>query len=255
MTHSWWDRKKRQLAEEVADSSILPPVTGGPTENVRPVSELLATEAKPHGERGPWWGEETVPQNYGATESAITMGNVASPFLAGFSLAAYIQALSLAASAVRWRGPSLVLFLAAAGLLIFTVQTTFLARRHLVTPKDLMDWWPDWAQPYRRQDLSRMLREDNRKYRQYTNLARLLFGLGLLCLLSGLTLLAVPPESPCPPATRWMAVGIGSLVTIVEGFWLASVVRRWLAKNETLGSEVRAAEDIPEDESRADQIS
>ncbi|WP_406512746.1 hypothetical protein OG851_27115 [Streptomyces sp. NBC_00161] len=242
MKHPWCGRKQGEQPKNVPSSTDSPPVADEPAAAAKPVSELLATEAKPDDEQGPWWGDETVPQNYGATESAITMGNVASPFLAGFSLAAYIQTISLATSAVRWRGPSMVLFLSAASLLIFAVQTTFLARRHLVTPKDLMDWWPDWAQPYRRNLLSGMLKEDNKSYRQWTNVARLLFGLGLLCLLAGLTLLAVPPDSPCPPLTRWLTVCVGTLATLAEAIWLGWEIKHWLEKAETLGSEVRDAE-------------
>ncbi|MFH8936595.1 hypothetical protein [Streptomyces griseosporeus] len=245
MTFFKWAGREIQRLRKVLPSTNPPQAVNGDGEGGAPDRELTATEAKPLGERGPWWGDDTVPQSYGAAESAITMGTVASPFLAGFSLAAYIQTLSISTTVVRWRGPSLILFLLAASLLIFTVQSTFLARRHLVTPKDLMDWWPDWAQPYRRQDLSDMLREDNKRYRRWTNFARLLFGSGVLSLLCGLTLLAVPPDSPCQPTTRWVAVCLGVLAIAVEASWLGYEIKHWVEKRETLGAEVHAAEATP----------
>ncbi|MBT2369477.1 hypothetical protein J7E88_30430, partial [Streptomyces sp. ISL-10] len=63
------------------------------------------------------------------------MGNVASPFLAGFSLAVSVQTLSLQPGATRWREAALLLLVLAAVSLIFTVQAMFWARQHLVTPK------------------------------------------------------------------------------------------------------------------------
>jgi hypothetical protein len=182
------------------------------------------------GQRGAWWGDQ-LPSRYGASDAVASMGNVAAPFLAGFSLAVTVQTLSLPPGTTRLRDLSLLLFLLAAVLLIATVQAMFWARQYLVAPKDLMDWYPDWPQPYRRQGLTAIMKCDNARFRKWSNAARVTYDFGLLCLLSGLTMLAVPPGSAHGGTSvlRWVAVAIGSAATIVEAAWvcwsLASSIR------------------------------
>ncbi|MFI1158554.1 hypothetical protein [Streptomyces sioyaensis] len=148
------------------------------------------------------------------------MGNVAAPFLAGFSLTVFVITLTLKEGAARWPDLALLLFMLAAFILIATVQFMFWARHHLVTPRDLMDWYPDWMQPFRRTQLSRYLRVGNGRFRRRANVARVLYGLGLLCLFAGLTILAVPPEVARTPALRWAAVWVGSAATVAEFVWV-----------------------------------
>ncbi|MBT2369409.1 hypothetical protein J7E88_30025, partial [Streptomyces sp. ISL-10] len=94
------------------------------------------------------------------------------------------------------------------------------------TSKDLMEWWPDWAQDYRRRELSLTLIEENALYRRWSDVARVAYGLGVLWLLSGLTVLMVPPECPAPSMWRWAAVVVGSLATLGELVWVIVSLKR-----------------------------
>ncbi|WP_369220579.1 hypothetical protein AB5J52_00080 [Streptomyces sp. R39] len=178
-----------------------------------------ATDEQPpdaEGKRDYWWRGE-ISAHYGSAEALHQMGSVAAPFLAGFALAVSVQTLSLQSSAVRYRELAELLFLLAAIFLILAVQAMFWARRQLVTPRDLMEWFPDWAHPYRREGLLKDLRESNRSFRKWALVSAAGYDLGLLCLLAGLAVLAVPPEdSPL----RWAAVAVGSVAVLCEVGWM-----------------------------------
>jgi MFS family permease len=171
--------------------------------------------AREPGKRGPFW---ETPARYGAAEALTSMGTIAAPLLAGFSLAGFVQVLTMGPEDVRWRGaPALFLMLAAIWL-ILAVQATFWARQYQVTPSDMTEWWPDWKQPYRARMLRRELEEHNAGFRRWSRLARVAYELGLLCIITALTLLAVPPV-PKSDAWRWLAVAAGTIAFTAELGW------------------------------------
>ncbi|MBN0046926.1 hypothetical protein JS756_22985 [Streptomyces actuosus] len=160
-----------------------------------------------------------------------SMGTVAAPLLAGFSLSVTVQALRLGAGDVRWPDLAALLFLLAAALLVFAVQAVFWARRHLVTAQDLMAWWPDWEQPYRRSQLIDELKLSKVYFDAWSNRARRAYSLGLLSLLSGLTVVAVPAgPTGAAPNLRWAAVALGTAATLTEAAWV--VLGEFLTANK-----------------------
>jgi hypothetical protein len=171
--------------------------------------------ARPPGQRGEFW---PTPRRYGAAEALVSMGTIAAPLLAGFSLAGFLQVLALSTNDVRWRDAPLLLLMLAALLLIGSVQATFWARQFQVTPGDLKDWWPDWQQPYRIRMIGRELADHNAGFRRWANLARTSYELGLLALISALTVLAVPPQSATGPL-RWIAAAAGVIAFCAELCW------------------------------------
>lgn len=167
------------------------------------------------GTRGPFW---ETPVRYGSAEALTSMGTIAAPLLAGFSLAGFLQVLTLGSSDVRWRDAPLLFLMIAAAFLILTVQATFWARQYQVTPAEMKEWWPDWKQPYRARMLRREQEEHNDSFLRWGRLARVTYELGLLSLITALTLLAVPPASK-GDAWRWTAVGAGVIVFSLELGW------------------------------------
>lgn len=172
-------------------------------------------EPREPGRRGPFW---ETPVRYGSAEAFTSMGTIAAPLLAGFSLAGFLQVLTLGSTDVRWRSAPLLFLMIAAACLILTVQAAFWARQHQVTPSDMTEWWPDWKQPYRARMLHREQAEHNAAFRRWSKLARVTYELGLLSLITALTLLAVPPASKGDPL-RWIAVGVGVIVFCLELGW------------------------------------
>jgi hypothetical protein len=165
-----------------------------------------------------WW-EDTIPTHFGEAEALTTMGRNAAPFLAGFSLAASVQTLNLANTAVRFRSLALMLFVLAAIFLIMAVQAMFWSQRSRVTPKDLMEWWPDWPYGYRQQAMLEILRSGGTTYRRWARTATTAYGLGLVCLLAALTVLVVPRDC-AESSLRWATVAMGSFATVGEFIWV-----------------------------------
>jgi hypothetical protein len=182
---------------------------------------VKATDRQPDDGEGGYrlWWEGVTPDHYGESEAHVTIGRNAAPFLAGFSLTASLQTLNLRAEVVHWRNLPFLIFLLAATFLTFTVQALFWAQRSKVTPADLMMWYPDWMHDYRRDPMIEILNDHGARYRNWARAASLTYALGLLCLLAGLTLLAVPPAC-ADSSLRWTAVAVGSLATMVEFAWV-----------------------------------
>jgi hypothetical protein len=93
---------------------------------------------------GPYW---ETPDLYGQAEAVNSMGTIAAPLLAGFSLAAMVQALTIKTSEARWPTTSMLLFMLAAILFITSVQATFWARGYQTNPAEILAWWPDATDP------------------------------------------------------------------------------------------------------------
>ncbi|WP_331734998.1 hypothetical protein OG590_39585 (plasmid) [Streptomyces goshikiensis] len=216
--------------------------------------EPKATDPQPENEGGghtQWW-HGTIPSHFGETEALTTMGRNAAPFLAGFSLTASVQTLNLANSAVRWRSLTLLLFVLAAIFLIMAVQAMFWSQRSRVTPKDLMEWWPDWPYRYRQQAMLGILTRGGTTYRRWARAATISYGLGLVCLLAALTVLVVPREC-AESSLRWAAVAAGAFATVGEFCWvvLASGLLQWTGRWWRKQWSRRAPPDLDEPPSRA----
>ena len=171
---------------------------------------------QPEGPRGPFW---QTPTRYGAAEAVISMGTIAAPLLAGFSLAAFVQVFALSARDARYRDVAALLLLLAAVLLIHAVQATLWARQYQVTPAQLREWWPDADEQHRREMLKIEQAQHMASFKTWSRVARIAYDFGLLCLLAGLTVLAIPPASGNPPA-RWAAVGVGAIAFALELSWV-----------------------------------
>jgi hypothetical protein len=163
------------------------------------------------------------------------MGTIAAPLLAGFSLAAMVQTLTITTTEARWPDGALLLFMLAAALFVATVQAMFWARRYQTNPSEMQAWWPD-AKDSRRLEL---LQNDQKwhaaGFRMWSDRARITYSVGLLCLLAALTVLAVPAESHGHgngPFLRWLAVAVGGAAFIAELIWIAGSFSdiKWIAR-------------------------
>jgi hypothetical protein len=173
------------------------------------------------------------------------MGTIAAPLLAGFSLAAMVQTLTITKSQARWPGLALLLFLLAAVLFVATVQAMFWARGYQASPQQIEEWWPDTDDTKRMQLLRREQKLHVAGFRMWSNRARITYSAALLCLLAALTLLAVPPESSDQSSVvRWLAVAAGAAAFIAETAWIIGSFTKpaWMAwlleppHDDTVGS-------------------
>ena len=192
----------------------------------------LGDSEPPHG---PYW---ETPYLYGEAEALNSMGTIAAPLLAGFSLAAMVQTITIRTSEARWPGVALLLFMLAAVLFVTAVQAMFWARGYQTTPKEIKDWWPDAEEHERLKQLRRDQKRHAAGFRMWSNRARVTYSAALLSLLAALTILAVPPESYVQaPFWRWLAVAVGSAAFIFEAVWTAgSFTGAQMAKTATAAS-------------------
>lgn len=195
---------------------------------------VSSDQDEPQSERellhGPIW---RMPQSYGEPEAFNSMGAIAAPLLAGFSLAAMVQTLTITTSAARWPEVALLLFMLAAVLFVFSVQAMFWARKYQTTPEEIKAWWPDAAHPQRLKMLRDEQRELAMRFSLWANRARATYNTGLLCLLAALTVLAVPAASDGHLAfVRWLAVAVGGVALIAEATWIiaSSSNIKWMAR-------------------------
>jgi hypothetical protein len=179
-------------------------------------------QAKPEPEAGPQnrldWD---LPYLYGEAEAINSMGTIAAPLLAGFSLAAMVQTITINTSDARWPNVALLLFMLAAVLFVTTVQATFWARQYQTNPREIADWWPSAIDSKHSKELGYVLKWHAAGFRMWANRARVTYSAALLCLLGALTVLAVPPESHVQvPFWRWLAVAVGGAAFIAEIIWI-----------------------------------
>lgn len=181
----------------------------------------------PHG---PYW---ETPDLYGEAEALNSMGTIAAPLLAGFSLAAMVQTLAINTREARWPDVALLLFMLAAILFITTVQAMFWARGYQTTPQEIKEWWPDADDHERLTLLRRAQRRHAAGFRMWSNRARVTYSAALLCLLAALTILAIPPQHyEQAPFWRWLAAAVGAAVLLIEIFWITGSFTklRWIRR-------------------------
>jgi hypothetical protein len=195
-----------------------------------PASDHTGPELADEPPRGPYW---ETPDLYGEAEALNSMGTIAAPLLAGFSLAAMVQTLTIKASQSRSPDVALLLFMLAAVLFVGTVQAMFWARGYQANPQEMKDWWPDAQDPERLKQLRREQKRHAAGFRMWSNRARATYSAALLCLLAALTILAVPPEPyGQSPFWRWLAVAVGAGAFIIEIVWIVGSFTnaKWLRR-------------------------
>ena len=178
----------------------------------------------------PKWSKP-APLGYGNAIDSV--GSVASPLLAGFSLASVIL-VSDDAGNFRWPGAVMLALTIAAATLIGTVQCAYNARQYLWSAADVTSWWPDIENGSQREELLR--HEQSKAFHRWEAWARwtrTTYDCGILALLVGLAL-ALPPQhgAGAQESLRWVASGMafaacaGEVSWIVTEYWRRSLESR-----------------------------
>ena len=161
-----------------------------------------------------------APLSYGNAIDSV--GSVASPLLAGFSLASVIV-VAEDADHFRWPGAVALALGIAAVVLIGTVQCAFNARQYLWSASEVSDWWPEMEEdPKREEQLSAEQRLFFDRWKTWANWTRITYAYGIVALLAGLAL-ALPPQhgSGIQNTLRWAACGIVFAACGGEVGWIA----------------------------------
>jgi hypothetical protein len=168
------------------------------------------------------------PTPLGYANAIDSVGGVAAPLLAGFSLASVIV-ISEDAGSFRWPGAAILGFTIAAVMLIGTVQCAFNARQYIWSGADVRAWWPDMKENSEREE--RLRAEQDwafGRWQTWTAWTRGTYALGILALLIALAFALPPHNLGTQDGLRWTASGVafaasaGEACWIVTNFWQAS---------------------------------
>jgi len=157
------------------------------------------------------------PSPYGAPAAIDTMGSVAAPLLAGFSMTLLILVITNPDS-FRWPGPVLVAFAFSAVALVSVVQFTFWARSYTVTPDELKSWWPDVETEERRSVVRGEQLAHEQARRIWSTRARRFYRAGIIALLLGTAIALIPPGRVT--TAQWVAFSVLLLGLIYEVLWV-----------------------------------
>lgn len=172
----------------------------------------------------PKWRKPS-PLGYGNAIDSV--GSVASPLLAGFSLASVIVVAD-DAHHFRWPGAVVLALAIAAVSLIGTVQCAFNARQYLWSASEVSSWWPDMEEGTEREKL---LRDEQEaffyRWQMWARWTRATYAYGILALLAGLAL-ALPPAhgTGTQSSLRWVACGVAFAACAGEAAWIVTVYWR-----------------------------
>jgi hypothetical protein len=145
------------------------------------------------------------------------MGTIAAPLLASVCIALIAVVLTSAAT-FRLVSLALLLLVFAAAALVATVECTFTARQYVVTPSQLEEWWPDFADRGRLELLRREQRYCKDQFKLWSNRARCAYDAGLIALGLGVTVLLIPPGPV--DFTRVCAIVLAAVAVASEAAWI-----------------------------------
>jgi hypothetical protein len=148
------------------------------------------------------------------------MGSISAPLLAATSTALIALVVS-ASDKMRWPNLTLLLLMGAAAAFIACVQLTFWARRFVVTPSELAEWWPGDHSEAREKELHYEQSWHLARFLTWANRARQAYNVGILCLLGSLPGMLTPPgHLSAIGFFRAVSVLIALAALIAEAVWI-----------------------------------
>jgi len=162
---------------------------------------------------------------YGYPQAVDSAGSVAAPLLAGFSVT--LLGIAIASSTdMRWANEAMAVLATAAAVLLFAVQAAFNAKRWMVTPADLLAWWPRPEVEPGMEQLHVWQAQHKKEHDKWAAWFRWSYNFGLILLLLGVAVCLVPPPVGTN-SSRWLACGIAGGTALAEAGW---VLLSWRAE-------------------------
>jgi hypothetical protein len=213
------------------------PVEGARVLAAMKAADALKLLAMDEGRRSEVDWDPPWPYGYpGAVDSAA---GVVSPLLGGFSFA-LIGLIVQDASALRWPGLALALFVIAGLSFIAAVQCGFWAKQWVTTPSEIEEWRPN--------DTVEETQDDQRIHRHgfklWARRLRFTYRLGIVTLLAGVTVALVPVTDM--NALRKLAVLIAAIGLAAELSWISA---GWLLHGSPMAL-YAGQDDVPKPDTR-----
>ena len=163
------------------------------------------------------------PAPLGYANAIDSIGTVASPLLAGFSLAS-VLVITVDPSKFRWSGAAILAFAIAAVVLVGAVQCSFNARQYIWSGAEVSSWWPDMKENSEREKYLRAEQDlAFRQWQAWSAWTRRAYEMGTLALLAALAL-ALPPQHArdIQENLRWAASCLAFAACAGEVYWIAT---------------------------------
>jgi hypothetical protein len=176
------------------------------------------------------------PERLGHQEALKGLGGSVAPFLAGFSLAT-IALLVTADHSPRLAGPAVLALATSVSLLLYSMQTAFLALEHSASAADWLGWYPEaTVNELSLADIRRRQAAEHIRVKAAWRVHAITYELGLAFFLAGLFMLIWPrfPAHGHPSVWRLCALVPVALAFIVEVWWM--VARLYNARQKQMGT-------------------
>lgn len=200
------------------------------------------------------------PAPYGHPESIQAAGMVVAPLLAGFTIALMGLVVDASNNGIRHRDTALLVLMGAVTALLAAIQCAYSARRYMVLPDELTAWWPgltdagDANQVRQARELQAEQLAHRLLHGQWADRFRVTYHVGIVLLLTGLTVVLIPPAAGTAPAgtavavvgepisdIRWAAILLGGAAAAGELVWIAATMLNSRSGRGCLGRAVVAA--------------
>jgi len=167
-----------------------------------------------------------VPYPYGYGASIDSMGSISAPLLAATSTALVGLVLTLG-DAIRWSNAALFLLIGSSFAFVSAVQLTFWARRFVVTPSELAEWWPERFES-KDSELEWEQRFHYQRFLVWADRAKAAYNSGVLLLLASLPVMLIPkgPRLWDVNHVRLATAALAVAAFAVEAGWILLALRR-----------------------------
>ena len=182
----------------------------------------MLTMAEPPEEGSPAGGVRWAsPGEFGQPAATDARTGVATPLLAGFSIA-LLAGICQSQASFRWPGPAIFLLVLAVGLFVISLQIGFRSRSKLYSRDEALSWGqindlPAEVDEALRADIQR---RHMRAWRRAQRAVHFFYNTGIAVLGLALSLTAAPPPSSPEQMWRWSAFALGLMLTALESGWI-----------------------------------
>lgn len=163
----------------------------------------------------------TIPGTPGYPAAIENVGGVSAPLLAGFS-AALVGLLLDSGTTVdlRWPEQAMLLFVLAVICFIGAIQTTIHARTNAVTPDEMKSWYEELSTCEWKHELVNEHKHYVDEHQKWCNITSILYRVGILAFLLGLTLIVVPQKDVVLTITRMAVISVAAIGFLSELLWI-----------------------------------
>jgi hypothetical protein len=161
------------------------------------------------------------PGEFGQPAATDARSGVATPLLAGFSIA-LLAAISQSPASFRWPGAAIFLLVLTVGLFMISLQIGFRSRSKLYSRDEALSWGrindlpPEEDEALRAEVQGRHIR----MWRRAQRAVHLSYNAGIAVLGLALSLTAAPPASSPEQLWRWLAFALALILTAMEIGWI-----------------------------------